>query len=249
MSVAATASAFFKSTTGNPTITNFTLMGWFLVTSFTNAQSFFSISTADGVSGYTLFSHAADGTLRVESDPNTDVADGTGALVANTWYWLALTVAGTGAGQALGYKNAVLVITQTGSGSPTNAWLGVGGFAPGTGSDSLRYQNIFVYNAVLTQLEIQRQMLQMQPVRYRDLLRWSHCYGDAPAQCAQDNSGQNNPWTIVGSPTASLLYAPVAWVPQPPQPPILEYGFLPPAGPSGTHVDWSYACGYYRSSS
>lgn len=88
-----------------------------------------------------------------------------------TWYHICQTVAGTGAGQHLGYRDGSLIATNAGSTSPTAGKIWIGN------NQDTDYHNgdvcaVKIYNAVLTAAEIQQEMRQIAPVRFANLNTW-----------------------------------------------------------------------------
>lgn len=176
-----------------PTITSWTIMGWFKITTDTNDYTaFFKFGTATGAAY--ILETASDGTTfqlwnNAENNGST--------LTVGTWYHLAMTVAGTGASQALAYLNGILDITASGSPNPTAALIVVGDYVT-AGDTPLNgcVQDLFVYSAVLTQVEIAQQMRQRWPVRTANLNRWSPCLTAAEAAIDYNNVGN---WTVGGT--------------------------------------------------
>ena len=154
-------------TTNLPPITSFTMMCWVAVKVDRNAYSCFLHAGALSDDKYFMGTDNSGLTLNLFSgDDNTGTA-----LVLNTWYHIAMTVSGTGAGAFLGYLNGALNITAPGA-VITIANIAVGQDGQGEWS-SAAYAALKVYSAVLTASEIQQEMRCMLPVRTANLNTWS----------------------------------------------------------------------------
>ena len=193
-------------TTGNPTITSFTMMAWVRFTSFPGWCLPLSIGQSGG--GGTYYAMGTSAT----TGPNNLVITHPGGLVAAatpstaTWYHLAMTVAGTGASQCLGYRDGSLVITHSGSATPTNARMEIGN---NTDSDYLNGDMcaVKVYDAVLTAAEILQEMRQIAPVRTANINTWLPLVDGSPTV---DYSGVGGNMTSGGTITVTSN-PPIPW--------------------------------------
>lgn len=184
---------------GNPTITSFTMMAWVRFTSFPGWALPLSLGQSGG--GGTYYAMGTTAT----TGPNNLVLTHPGGQVTTTtpstatWYHLAMTVAGTGASQFLGYRDGVNVLTHSGNATPTNAYMGIGN---NTDSDYLNGDMcaVKVYNAVLTAAEILQEMRQIAPVRTANINTWLPLVDGSPTV---DYSGVGGNMTSGGTVTAT----------------------------------------------
>jgi hypothetical protein len=170
-------------------------MGWFKITTDTNANAtFIKYGVSDSSTAY-LLGTQADGTTFNIYNTATD-APGT-ALTVGTWYHCAMTIAGTGAGQVLGYLNGVLDMTQTGSPGPTNTQICIGAYST-TGSERLNgcAAALKFYTGVFTAAEIAIEMCQYMPFRTAGLVMWSPLLSAADATVNYAGTGV---WTVSGT--------------------------------------------------
>lgn len=199
-------------TTTLPTITSFTLMGWFYLTTDRNASTaFFSLgSNPDNGGNLTyILNTLSDGTTFNWWNGAADTSGS--ALAVATWTHLACTVAGTGAGQALAYKNGVLDITTSGNASAAAGiiFMGNDNFAEFLNG---RAAALKVYSAVLTAAEIKAEMAYFVPVRTANLNTWLPCVDLTAANNAINLSGPGGNMTIGGT-LAVEDGPPLTWAP------------------------------------
>jgi hypothetical protein len=158
-------------TTNLPSITAFTMMGWFKISvNRVNYGSFLGYGSTTVAGNEYAYMVGGDG---LTTNLWNSAVETTGsALTVGTWAHLAMTVAGTGAGQFLGYINGVLNITAPGHTTPTAQTLSLGN---NLSSEFLNgcVANIQVYGAVLTGAEILRELRSYLPQRTANLLVWS----------------------------------------------------------------------------
>lgn len=197
-------------TTNLPSITSYTLMCWFYRVAGNGTTSYEALFSYGTSTHYSLYvnNNASVGTFAVTEW----TADYTGSAISTAvWYHLAMTCAGTGASQLLGYMNGVLNITgNAASITGTTLQLNAG---PSAGSEwiSGRVQGVKVYSAVLTAAEIAQEMRSVRPVRTANLNGW---YPFLSSADVIDYSGNGNNWTVAGTLTTEDN-APVAWGSQP----------------------------------
>lgn len=169
MSVRLTATGGQKltRTTSLPSITSWSLMGWYQIETAASASVLLLFGTVS--SNVYALEFLGNGTTLNIYNGNGNVSGST--LTVGTWYHLALTCAGASSGQYLGYVNGVLDTTST-----TNA--GVAITADQVTLGSLTTNDLTVngdlaavkfYGAVLTAAEIAQEMRQILPVRTTNL--------------------------------------------------------------------------------
>ena len=196
-------------TTTLPTITSFTMMGWYLQT------------TASSVHGMLLcYGHATSSAVYAITTISTglalDIYAGSGffsggAVALNTWYHVAMTVSGTGANQCLAYRDGVQVASLSGNAAITGDKLWVGNDAF---TEVLlgRMAAIKIWNAALTATEIAQEMRSYVPRRLANLLSWH------PMLTHTDLSQFGATWTGSGT-LATDQGPPIAWALQEPDVP------------------------------
>lgn len=194
----------------NPTVTSFSVLGWFKISVDRNDESTF-IAVGVTTTRYSLGT-SATGT-NVEMYNNSTVAAGS-ALTVGTWFHAALTCAGTGAGQLLGYINGVqdTVLAGHGSVANTNLWI-ANNAAPTPEFLNGCTAAIKVYSAVLTAAEIAREMRYYRPIRGANLNSWMPCVHPTAASNGADFSGNGFNFTISGAPVVEDG-PPIAWAPR-----------------------------------
>jgi len=174
MAVRSDASADGLSATTNlPTITGFTIMGWFLRSgtgqSAPGYEAVIGFGGASTGNKYACYFRTAGAATFAVTEWTTDF---TGSAISdNTWYHVAMTVAGTGANQLKGYLNGVLDATGNGSAGITAAQLQILGDAAGEWFNG-KCAAVKIYNAVLTVDEIALEMRQYLPFRTANLNRF-----------------------------------------------------------------------------
>jgi hypothetical protein len=128
-------------------------------------------------------------------------------LATATWYHLAITVNGTGAGGMLGYMNGVLDITGNAI-SITPTGMRISGGTAGTGEwANMRTAGVKIYSAVFTQSEIVTEMWSLMPVRLANLNGWYPFFTNTDVV---DHSSNLNNWTVAGTLTTEAG-PPVPW--------------------------------------
>jgi hypothetical protein len=147
------------------------MMGWFKISVDKNTYAAFLMfgnSVTDGPQYILVTSN--DGVTLIIYNGSVTAAGST--LTVGTWTHLAMTVAGTGAGQCLGYVNGVLNITTAGNSAIPAQMIAVCTDIPNEFNNGCA-ANIQVYDAVLTATEIQREMQAYLPHRTANLVVWS----------------------------------------------------------------------------
>jgi hypothetical protein len=186
-----------SGTTGNPTVTSFTMMGWFYFTSFASYNICLNLGANASTQYYQVVS---DPTLANRFALYNSAATSSGNVLSlNTWYHLAMTVAGTGAGQFLGYQDGALAVTHAGSATPTNAKMWVGNNPDSDGCSGMRAAAVKVYGAVLTAAEILLEMWQFLPMRTANLNRFVPMVDLTLANNSKDYSGLGLDLTVGGT--------------------------------------------------
>jgi hypothetical protein len=177
-------------------IAAWTWMGWFFPTSTNSIQGIVSF----GASGaFIALMHRGDIT-KLDIYNGTSFVSGVSTISLNTWYWAAIVVSGTGAGQINSFLNggAAVEASHAGNASVTVKDLYISNTA---GSDQYtgRIGANYLYDSVLDATEIAAQMSQEEPVRSSGLLYWN------PFQNKDgiDLSGAGNNLTVTGSPVLS----------------------------------------------
>lgn len=208
----ASADALYR-TASLPTITSFTIMGWFNVITNRSAYStFMEYGLFDGGTWYNLSTNATGGTTVTLALTNGSSETLGGTLTVGTWAHLAMTVSGTGAGQNLVYRNGVLNITGAGSSSPTAVRLYIGSNSIGEWLNG-RAAAVKIWSAALTANEILNEMVQYMPVRTTNL---NGFYPFFTSTDLKDYGGGATTWTVGGTLT-SEDGPPIPWVVMPPR--------------------------------
>ena len=198
-------------TTNLPTITAFTMMGWFYLVSDTNAdEPFFEIGHATNINSTYMALFDGGG------NNHFTLWNGNGGLDSvtlnmSTWYHIAMTVAGTGAGQFKGYLNGALSITHAGNAAPTSAKLWIANDTLATHLNG-RAAAIKIYSAVLTVDEIAQEMWFYRPIRTANLNTWLPCVDPTTNNNATDISGNGYNMTVNGT-LGFEDGPPIAWGP------------------------------------
>lgn len=187
---------YFNRTTNLPSITSFTILGWFKLTANIGGYNgIFSIGNNVGGGAFYFVGTNGDGTSGQVWNGSTN---NTGAAYTiGTWYFLALVVDGTSTNNCRLYRNAVLDISCAGNASVTADNLYIGRDTTGDAAD-MSANNVMVYSAALSLTEISKQMYQVLPARRLNLNSWTPF---ANVNDFRDYSGNNNHWTMTGSPT------------------------------------------------
>ncbi len=195
---------YLTRTASLPTITSFTMMGWVKISVDANDyQCFMALGTsAPGSSDASMFYGGtdSDGTSQMAYCPNTGQIStgGIGSMTVAKWYYAAIVVSGSGAGQFLYYMidpatGSVSTITAAG-GAVTAGYMVVGEDNYGGDNWNGCAENYLVYSAALSLADIQQQIWQRMPVRTANLNGWYPFLNDT-----KDYSGNGNNWTENGS--------------------------------------------------
>ena len=196
----ATAETFGR-TANLPSISSFTVMGWiYLVSDVNNQVGMFRFGNSGPDLNYELVT-LSDGTTLSTWNGAVGASSVSGsALSLATWYHVAITVSGTGAGQFLAYLNGVLDITNNGDATNTAVQLDI---SQDIGSSkNIRIAAVKVWSAALSATDIISEMRQYAPVRWSDLNAWYPMLNAATDN--NDFSGNANNLTITnGSPTTA----------------------------------------------
>jgi len=181
-------------TTNLPTITGFTVMGWFRAAVDTGATQDACVFGTTGGNAYFLQRNIG-GLFAIYNG----VGAVTGSAIAiQRWVHLAYTCAGTGAGQVLGYLNGNLDITQNGNAGITATLLRIGGGGVGYDERVNGFMaDVKIYDAVLTQAEIDREMRQYALFRTANLNTELKMLTAATA--ITDTSGNGFDMTLAGT--------------------------------------------------
>lgn len=194
-------------TTNLPTITSFTIMGWFKLSVDRNTYSaLLSFGTNSSSPYYSILTDGSGTDLYVYNSSGLTTT-GT-SLTVGTWVHAALTVAGTGAGQVAFIRNGVATSTHAGSATPTAGIIVIGS----TPSDNDWLNGcvaaVKIYSAVLTAAEIAKEMQQYLPVRTANLNGFYPMLSTSDDEV--DFSGNGNNWTIGGT-LATEDGPPIPW--------------------------------------
>lgn len=183
-------------TTNLPSITSFSFMAWCR-----------RRVTRNAFAGVLTFGAAASSRyygvyLERTSNPILVVWDGGAltngsALTDDVWYHVAMTVAGTGAGQFLVYLNGTLAITASGNALNSAATLQVGASLDNEWLNGT-VAAIKIYDAVLTAAEIQAEMWSIRPRRTANLYGVWPCWNGS-GERTRDYSGNERNWTEGGT--------------------------------------------------
>lgn len=194
-------------TTNLPTITAFTLMGWFYISTDRNAySSFFGFGDSSGFDTYYLGT-GTDGVTLITWNAAVDGPNGT-TLSTATWYHAALVCDGTGGGNLRAYLNGVLDSTHDGGTEPAAQALYVGNNLFGDWLSG-RVAAIKLYSAALTAAEIAQEMRTIVPRRTANLNSWYPCFPGA-SERLMDYSGNGYTWTANGT-VSDEDPPPVSW--------------------------------------
>lgn len=182
-------------TTGLPPIASFSILGWFRLASIIAFACPFSYGSNASTHYYEPFLNSA---AKLEFYNGLSNVVGTRVLSTLTWYHLALTVAGTGAGQALAYLDGTLELTHAGDPTTTGAIMAIATSAGDLADDFPgRIAGVKVYSVALSAAEVRAEMRSPVPVRWRNLNAWYPLAHHSIAR--QDFSGQKNHLTVGGT--------------------------------------------------
>jgi hypothetical protein len=190
-----------------PSVSSFTIMGWFRYLGDTNSySSFFRLGHATSSNGYNMLRCCGGGWREL------DLWDGTGSrvvlskLTLGAWYHLALTVNGTGPGAVKTYVNGSLLLTSNPNPNITADRFSIGNDAHHEWLDG-NAAAVKVYDVPLSQGEIALEMNRLEPVRVTDLNSWYPL--QSADQAAYDFSGQNRMLTQTGGLTSDVAGPPI----------------------------------------
>lgn len=210
-----TAGALLSRTAAVPSVTSYTQMVWGYAVSVPAAtQRCFCGFGAPGAPY--VFNEIGPNTntnrLRLYSGSGTAAWDSTTPFTMTTWYHVALTCAGTGVGQLLGYVNGVLEMTGQSGTVQTGAVVSCGGMPDG---DNLvgRIAAFKMWSSVLTAAQIQQEMQSYVPVHTATLALWSPLLTHTDVA---EYTGTGT-WTVGGT-LATEDGPPIAWSTRPPVP-------------------------------
>lgn len=184
-------------TTNLPSITSFTMMGWFYFSADRNTiVNTLAFGQSSGGGYYQLYWDQTGSGSVLGTWNGAASSSGTTSLSLSTWYHLAMTVSGTAAGNFLVYLNGALEITAAGRDIPTAGKLWVGNDNDSEWLNG-RVAAVKIYDAVLTAAEIAQEMRQIQPVRFANLNSWYPLWSTADDEI--DYSGQGRTLTVGGT--------------------------------------------------
>lgn len=139
-------------------------------------------------------------------------------LAANTWYWLAITSAGTAIGNLIGYLKADTANSWTtisnnstvDSLAPDRIFVNDDGYNSG-GTSNMVVGGLKVWDAVLTAEELLNEAQCIRPLRLANLNLWAPMVDLTLAGCNTDYSGNGRTLSNGGTPTVSALSIPIPW--------------------------------------
>jgi Concanavalin A-like lectin/glucanases superfamily len=157
-------------TTNLPSIASFTIMAWCLFSANTGAAAY--VLGYGTIPAYRL-GVGDDGFTISAYDSYNEVLGA--AWTVGTWKHLAITVAGTGTGQALFYVDGALMGTLDGHAEFVGTTLRLGASPSGASNDPWngRIAAHKAYDGVLTATQIQQEMRQYLPVSITSLNAWA----------------------------------------------------------------------------
>jgi hypothetical protein len=186
-------------TTSLPSITNFTLMAWIWfpanipLDTAQCALNFGPTTPGDAQQYLGVLGQAGPTNKLILYTTGQPTLVGTMSLSVNTWYHVAMAIAGTGASQVRGYLNGVQEMVGPGSGTPVGQKLLVAQSAPGGESFNGRVAALKIYSAVLTASEMQQELRAYVPVRTLNLNSWY------PLLTQTDVANYGPAWTVGGT--------------------------------------------------
>lgn len=194
-------------TTRLPTITSFTMMGWFRFATNTTWHGLLSFGQNASGNYWSIQTNLnTTSCLSLMMSSSALWIDSTIIPVVNKWYHVAATVSGTGAGQASFYIDGKLAATGSGSATPTSAKFTIGN---NPDSDFFNGQSaaIKLYSGVLTGQEIYNEKQQYVLSRSEGINGWYPLLSDS---LTRDYSNRNNNLVIGGSITTESI-PPIPW--------------------------------------
>lgn len=203
------AGDYISRTASVPASDPFSVSFWMYITADRNAAgTLFILVNAGGTSFVDVHLKSDGTTLEIGTSYAGNSGGGT-SLSTGTWYHIALVR--SGASHTL-YLNGVSDQTLSNAGTFTTATMGMG-------SNTVTWLNgrlacIKVWDAALTQSEIQQEMNVIRPVRTNNLNLWTPNFPGATERLA-DYSGNGRNWTANGTLTDEDP-PPVSWGAQTP---------------------------------
>jgi len=183
-------------TTNLPAVTGFTLMGWFRIAGDGHSYStMLGLGQPTSSNAYLVMMCCGNGWRQLMLWSGSGYALGSN-LALNTWYHVAMTVSGTGAGQVSAYLNGKLDFSIGGNAAVTGDRLSIGNDSHSEWLDGSA-ADVKIYNAVLTPAEIAQEMTSYAPVRTAGLNSWYplQSASDAPT----DYSGNSYTMRVAGT--------------------------------------------------
>jgi hypothetical protein len=203
------AADFFTRTASAPNQAALTAMAWVNQASQPSALgNWFSLAGAVDTDYHVAGILTSGSANYIESNFSAvDVSDAGSALSLNTWNHLAFRHSGNNM-EALLNGVGDASFTSAGSFTATRFWIGNSQFT--TNNLNGRVAGYLIYEAALSDAEIQAQMRQFAPVRIADLWAWYPMVDSSVAGCAVDYSGNGRNLTVNGTLTIEGG-PPIAW--------------------------------------
>jgi hypothetical protein len=199
------AADYLERTTGAPSRTAFTMMGWFKIVVDTNAVATFLRFKASGSADNFVVSTDADGvTLMVFNNSVTDTGT---ALNVGDWNHIAMVGDDT---------NVTIFLNGIQDCQVAQATLTLAHIQVGNAPEFSEFLNglaaaVKIYDVVLTAAEILQESLQYAPVRFADLNAWYPMIDHATADAAKDYSTFKRDFTVNGT-LAIENGPPIPWI-------------------------------------
>ena len=192
-----------------PPMYSCTLMAWVKIAALPASYgTFFSIEWAAGQYHAALVQ--STGLFRLFSANGPGFANGA-TLAVGIWYHIAFTIAGSSAGQFLGYLNGVQNISHTAKASATATGIRFGRVNDGDDLNGTEAA-LKVWNRVLTAAQIRAEMGYVVPLIFTDLNTWAPC--EASRAALHHDLGPYQQHLTVGGTVTSAPGPPIAWAPQ-----------------------------------
>lgn len=161
---------YLYRTTNVPTLSNGTLMGYFNFADVDNKNVFLTLGeTPTTAESYFCYIEDGGGSRLVVYNGQSEFT-GTTVLSADTWYHIALVMAGTNTGELLLYLNGNLEITADGFSNVQDTRFEYGGTAYASDHGNVRIACGRIYDDALSEANIETEMASEDPVRTLDLL-------------------------------------------------------------------------------
>lgn len=169
-----------RRTSGVPDESALTICGWSYVTADRGVATYQALggieNTGDGSWNILYWEGGTDGSMAISSGAaETNLAS---RPALNTWFFWALTSTTAGAGSLIGYWSAVnsstFVSASTTGQAMTPNLLIIGNDSVGSWLNG-RFANIKVWDAVLTQTELEQEKWSVRPRRFANLHLWAPC--------------------------------------------------------------------------